>query len=71
MVLRNEKSIRRVRKGLYRYVGEKAPESKAQSKPGKKEEKKDAKKTVKQTGKGTGRPRATRKPKATSGSVVK
>jgi hypothetical protein len=71
MVLRNEKSIRRVGKGLYRLVGEKAPESKAQSKPGSKGEKKGAKKTVKQTGKRTSKPRATRKPKATSRSVVK
>ncbi len=71
MVLRKEKSIKRVGKGLYRLVGEKAPESKAESKPGRKEENKGAKKTVKQTGKRTSKPRATRKPKATGRSVVK
>jgi hypothetical protein len=38
MVLRNEKSIRRVRKGLYRYVGEKAPDRQERGKEGRKKD---------------------------------
>lgn len=67
-VLRKEKSVKRVGKGLYRLVGGKAPESEARKKPIRKAAKKDATKTVKKTGKQIPKPRTATKPDETSGS---
>ena len=75
-VLRKEKSVKRVGKGLYRLVGGKAPESEARKKPIRKTRKKpirkaakkDATKTVKKTGKQISKPRTATKPDETSGS---
>ncbi len=68
MVLRSEKSVKRVGKGLYRLVGEKAPESEAGKKPIRKAGKKDATKTVKKTGKEIPKPSTATEPDETSGS---
>ena len=67
-VLRKEKSVKRVGKGLYRLVGGKAPESEARKKPIRKAAKKGATKTVKKTGKQIPKPRTATKPDETSGS---
>ena len=67
-VLRKEKSVKRVGKGLYRLVGGKAPESEARKKPIRKAAKKDGTKTVKKTGKQISKPRTATKPDETSGS---
>jgi len=67
-VLRKEKSVKRVGKGLYRLVGGKAPESEARKKPIRKAAKKDATKTVKKTGKQIPKPRTATEPDETSGS---
>ena len=68
VVLRKEKSVKRVGKGLYRLVGGKAPESEARKKPIRKAAKKDGTKTVKKTGKQISKPRTATKPDETSGS---
>lgn len=67
-VLRKEKSVKRVGKGLYRLVGGKAPESEARKKPIRKAAKKDATKTVKKTGKQIPKPSTATEPDETSGS---
>lgn len=67
-VLRKEKSVKRVGKGLYRLVGGKAPESEARKKPIRKAAKKHATKMVKKTGKQIPKPRTATEPDETSGS---
>jgi len=67
-VLRKEKSVKRVGKGLYRLVGGKAPESEARKKPIRKAAKKDATKKVKKTGKQIPKPSTATEPDETSGS---